>query len=52
MEGTKPTKTIAQVFKEFLGDKKDRISAKTFSGAAIPILAKRPTRKASGKRNV
>jgi hypothetical protein len=31
METTKPTKTIAQVFEEFLADQKDRISAKTFS---------------------
>ena len=31
METTKPTKTIAQVFEEFLADQKDRISHKTFS---------------------
>src|ERR1022692_1867938 len=31
METTKPTKTISQVFEEFLADQKDRISAKTFS---------------------
>jgi len=31
MKTTKPTKTISQVFEEFLADQKDRISAKTFS---------------------
>ena len=31
METTKPTKTISQVFEEFLADQKGRISAKTFS---------------------
>src|SRR5713226_3057199 len=31
METTKSTKTIAQVFEEFLADQKGRISAKTFS---------------------
>ncbi|MSQ94783.1 MAG: hypothetical protein EXR98_09540 [Gemmataceae bacterium] len=31
METTKPTKTISQVFDEFLADQKPRISAKTFS---------------------
>jgi hypothetical protein len=31
METTKPTKTISQMFEEFLADQKDRISAKTFS---------------------
>jgi len=31
METTKPTKTIAQVFEEFLADQKDRISAKTYT---------------------
>jgi hypothetical protein len=31
METTKATKTISQVFEEFLADQKDRISAKTFS---------------------
>ena len=30
METTKPTKTISQVFEEFLADQKDRISQKTF----------------------
>ena len=30
METTKPTKTISQVFEEFLADQKGRISAKTF----------------------
>ncbi len=30
METTKPIKTIAQVFEEFLADQKDRISHKTF----------------------
>ena len=31
METTKATKTISQVFEEFLADQRDRISAKTFS---------------------
>jgi len=31
METTKPTKTISQVFEEFLADQKGRISARTFS---------------------
>ena len=31
MDTTKPMKTIAQVFEEFLADQKDRISPKTFS---------------------
>jgi hypothetical protein len=31
METTKPTKTISQLFEEFLADQKGRISAKTFS---------------------
>ena len=31
MKTTKPTKTISQVFEEFLADQKGRISAKTFS---------------------
>ena len=31
METTKPTKTISQLFEEFLADQKDRISPKTFS---------------------
>jgi len=31
METTKPTKTISQVFEEFLADQKVRISAKTYS---------------------
>ena len=31
MKTTKPTKTISQVFEEFLADQKDRISAKTIS---------------------
>ena len=31
METTKPTKTISQVFEEFLADQKGRISVKTFS---------------------
>ena len=31
METTKPTKTISQLFEEFLADQKVRISEKTFS---------------------
>lgn len=31
METTKPTKTISQLFEEFLADQKGRISVKTFS---------------------